>query len=67
MAKDEGARLYEECKQLRDEWRAAEDAYKEAIRRGRPPIEIEALLHLRARRPVSYGHASGAARRGRRR
>jgi hypothetical protein len=54
MAKDEGARLYEECKQLRDEWRAAEDAYEEAIRRGRPPIEIEALLYRKQRLKAAY-------------
>ena len=40
--------------ELRADWHAAEDAYEEAIRRGRPPIEIEALLHRKQRLKAAY-------------
>ena len=40
--------------QLRAEWHAAEDAYDEAIRQGRSPIEIEALLHRKQRLKAAY-------------
>ena len=40
--------------ELRADWHAAEDAYDEAIRQGRPPIEIEALLHRKQRLKAAY-------------
>jgi len=40
--------------QLRADWRAAEEAYDEAIRQGRPPIEIEALLRRKQRFEAAY-------------
>ena len=40
--------------ELRADWHAAEDAYEEAIRQGRPPIEIEALLHRKQRLKAAY-------------
>ena len=40
--------------ELRAEWHAAEDAYEEAIRQGRPPIEIEALLQRKQRLKATY-------------
>ena len=40
--------------QLRADWRAAEEAYDEAIRQGRSPIEIEALLRRKQRLEAAY-------------
>ncbi|MFL5312552.1 MAG: hypothetical protein ACJ79H_19120 [Myxococcales bacterium] len=43
-----------DVEELRADWHAAEDAYDEAIRQGRSPIEIEALLHRKQRLKAAY-------------
>ena len=44
----------EDVERLRAEWRAADIAYEEAIRQGRAPIEVQALLHRKQRLEAAY-------------
>jgi hypothetical protein len=44
----------DDLERLRAEWRAADVAYEEAIRQGRAPIEVQALLHRKQRLEAAY-------------